>query len=207
VLLIGAVAFGIFEAVTHFNDIVKWWKKNETSLTFAIGFYSRKIIDTAGSAINAVFSGISAAVSAGAANIWRLATGDKAGFQKAITDAMGGVMAPGGHNAFGAGWNAGGLNQNLKQALHQAEQGGVHARGPVRLPKAGNPLGVDPHLWKPSPITINGGVNITLPNVKTAKDAHEIHAALRDPRSMMASAPAGARTHPLLPMVFSVRTA
>jgi hypothetical protein len=49
-----------------------------------------------------------------------------------------------------------------------------------------------------------GKVEISLPNVKSGKDANQIADVLRNPRSMMASAASNARTHHNVPMVLSV---
>lgn len=86
------------------------------------------------------------------------------------------------------------------------EKSGYHLPG-AKGPVSGHPNAQHGKAGASGGHTTIGTVHITLPNVKTAKDAHEIAAALSDPRSMMGTSPATARTHPSIPMVLSVRTA
>lgn len=86
------------------------------------------------------------------------------------------------------------------------ENSGYHLPG-AKAPVQGHPNAKHGKPGAGGGHTTIGSVTITLPNVKTAKDAHEIAAALSDPRSMMGGSPATARTHPSIPMVLSVRTA
>jgi TP901 family phage tail tape measure protein len=103
---------------------------------------------------------------------------------------------------FGAqhGWNS--VPEDIRKQLHvmHAEDAGGRAANPLKTAH-GNP-GAHPGGTHHTTI---GKVEIVLPNVKTAKDAHEVAAVLNDPRSLMGTSPATARTHPSIPMVLSVR--
>jgi hypothetical protein len=86
-----------------------------------------------------------------------------------------------------------------REVRDMLERSGFHLPGKTGGKPGGTPGSSGHH-------TTIGKVEIILPNVKTAKDAHEIASALSDPRSLMGTAPATARTHPSIPMVLSVRT-